>query len=167
MVGTDDGERKSHSYADYLRLDTLLSCQELQSDSRNELLFIIIHQSKELWFKLLIHELQQAISALFEGRALPAYKMLNRVSRIESLLVHEQEQRLGLHDQHQHGLLVVVIEMLVDGAVGNDQAIAGHVIELHAVVDVVPPALEHIEHGAVHVAVLLVGRHQPGKEARP
>ncbi len=88
MARTDGGDGKPHSYAEYLRLDTLLSCQELKSDSRNELLFIIIHQSKELWFKLIIHELQQAISALFEGRALPAYKMLSRVSRIESLLVH-------------------------------------------------------------------------------
>ena len=88
MAGPDDGDPKVHSYADYLRLDTLLSCQEQQSDSGNELLFITIHQSKELWFKLMIHELQQAIAALFEGRALPAHKMLNRVSRIESTLVH-------------------------------------------------------------------------------
>ncbi len=78
---------KPHGYAEYLRLDTLLSCQEMQSESRNELLFITIHQTKELWFKLIIHELQQAIAALFEGRALAAHKMLNRVSRIEATLV--------------------------------------------------------------------------------
>ena len=78
---------KPHGYAEYLCLDTLLSCQQTQSESRNELLFITIHQTKELWFKLIIHELQQASAALFEGRALAAYKMLNRVSRIESTLV--------------------------------------------------------------------------------
>ena len=39
MVGSDDDEQKPHGYAEYLRLDTLLSCQETQSDSRNELLF--------------------------------------------------------------------------------------------------------------------------------
>lgn len=88
MARSDDGDPKAHNYADYLQLDTLLSCQELQSDSGNELLFITIHQSKELWFKLMIHELQQAITALLKGKALPAHKMLNRVSRIESTLVH-------------------------------------------------------------------------------
>lgn len=88
MVRSDEHDPKPHGYAEYLRLDTLLSCQQLQTESRDELLFITIHQSKELWFKLIIHELQQAVAALFEGRALAAHKMLNRVCRIESTLVH-------------------------------------------------------------------------------
>lgn len=88
MGGPADETERPHTYASYLRLDRLLSAQEPQSDSRDELLFITIHQVKELWFKLLIHELRKATAALFEGRALAAHKMLTRVSSIETTLVH-------------------------------------------------------------------------------
>ena len=87
MGGPADETERPHTYANYLRLERLLSSQEPLSDSRDELLFITIHQVKELWFKLLIHELRKATSALFEGRALAAHKMLTRVSRIETTLV--------------------------------------------------------------------------------
>lgn len=86
--GSVTESKRPHSYASYLSLDRLLSCQELQSESHNELLFITIHQTKELWFKLLIHELRGATSALLEGRVLAAHKMLTRVSRIESNLIN-------------------------------------------------------------------------------
>ena len=45
------------TYSDYLNLDTLLSLQEPRTDEHTELMFIVAHQSSELWFKVLIHEL--------------------------------------------------------------------------------------------------------------
>lgn len=79
---------RPHTYASYLCLDRLLSCQQLQSSSHNELLFITIHQVKELWFKLVMHELEHASEAMMAGQALVAHKMLDRVSTIEAILVH-------------------------------------------------------------------------------
>ena len=53
-----------NTYAGYLGLQRLLSAQKLQTGSDDELLFIIIHQQHELWFKLMIHELDCAIASL-------------------------------------------------------------------------------------------------------
>ena len=67
--------------------------------------------------------------------------------------MHEQEERLRLRDQHDRLVLRVVVEMLVDAGVLDDQRVAGFPVEAAAVMDVVALALEHIEDGAVHVAV--------------
>ncbi|MGH7099687.1 MAG: tryptophan 2,3-dioxygenase family protein, partial [Stellaceae bacterium] len=56
--------KESHTYARYLQLGKLLSAQVTMTGSDDELLFIIMHQSHELWFKLSIHELTCAIDAL-------------------------------------------------------------------------------------------------------
>ncbi len=75
------------SYGDYLSLDTLLSAQHPRSPDHNEMLFIIQHQTSELWMKLMLHELRAAIANL-QGEKLPAaFKMLARVSRIMEQLV--------------------------------------------------------------------------------
>jgi tryptophan 2,3-dioxygenase len=75
------------SYADYLRLDRILDAQTTLSPDRNEMLFIIQHQTSELWMKLMLHELTGAIEGL-KGDQLPAvFKMLARVSRIMEQLV--------------------------------------------------------------------------------
>ena len=70
------------SYSDYLRLDKVLDAQEPLSDAHDELLFIIQHQTSELWMTLAIHELEAAIAAIREGRMRESFKMLTRVARI-------------------------------------------------------------------------------------
>lgn len=70
------------SYGDYLRLDLIFDAQSPLSDAHDELLFIIQHQTSELWMKLAIHELSTAIGAIRDDHLQPAFKMLTRVSRI-------------------------------------------------------------------------------------
>jgi tryptophan 2,3-dioxygenase len=74
------------TYARYLALDALLSCQKPQSDEDDEMLFIIIHQTKELWLKQIIRELYLAKSQIAADRLVPAYKALARVSRIQAVM---------------------------------------------------------------------------------
>ena len=76
------------SYGDYLHLDQVLSAQHPLSPDPNELLFIVQHQTSELWMKLLLHELHGAMAALARDDLPPAFKMLARVSRIMEQLVH-------------------------------------------------------------------------------
>lgn len=77
-----------HTYATYLKIDELLDCQHMQSGAHDELLFIVIHQVNELWFKLILHELHGAMAALQrDDHALGAYKMLERVAKIEATMV--------------------------------------------------------------------------------
>ncbi|WP_274627202.1 tryptophan 2,3-dioxygenase [Arvimicrobium flavum] len=70
------------SYADYLHLEKILNAQEPLSTAHDELLFIIQHQTSELWMKLAIHEIRSAKKAIGEDRLQPAFKMLTRVARI-------------------------------------------------------------------------------------
>ncbi len=76
------------SYGDYLQLDALLSAQKPLSPSHDELLFIVQHQTSELWMKLMLHELHAAIAAVARDELQPAFKMLARVSKIMEQLVH-------------------------------------------------------------------------------
>jgi tryptophan 2,3-dioxygenase len=75
------------SYGDYLQLDRLLAAQRPLSANHNELLFIVQHQTTELWMKLVIHELRAAIARLKADDLAPAFKMLARVSRIMAQLI--------------------------------------------------------------------------------
>lgn len=70
------------AYADYLGLDALLSAQTPLSDAHDEMLFIIQHQTSELWMKLAVHELESACAAIADDALPHAFKMLARVSRI-------------------------------------------------------------------------------------
>lgn len=70
------------SYGDYLGLDRVLAAQHPLSDAHDELLFIIQHQTSELWMKLMLHELDAARRAIAKDRLQPAFKMLSRVARI-------------------------------------------------------------------------------------
>jgi tryptophan 2,3-dioxygenase len=70
------------SYGDYLRLDRILDAQAPLSDAHDEMLFIIQHQTSELWMRLAIHEIGAAREAVAADRLQPALKMLARVSRI-------------------------------------------------------------------------------------
>lgn len=77
----------SLTYSDYLSLDTLLDAQHPRSPDHNEMLFIIQHQTSELWMKLMLHELRAAIANLHDDALPAAFKMLARVSRIMEQLV--------------------------------------------------------------------------------
>src|SRR4051794_11161021 len=79
------------SYGDYLRLDTLLSAQQPLSEppQHDELLFIIQHQTSELWLKLLIHELRSARTLLVSDDLGPALKRLARVKHIQHTLTDQ------------------------------------------------------------------------------
>jgi len=74
------------TYADYLKLDTLLSAQQPLSDLHDEMLFIVIHQTKELWMKELLHELRLAVALVQEDRFAEAYKTMARISRIQAVM---------------------------------------------------------------------------------
>jgi len=79
---------QSMSYGDYLHLDQVLGAQHPLSPDHNEMLFIIQHQTSELWMKLMLHELQAAIQCVAQDELGSAFKMLARVSRIMEQLVH-------------------------------------------------------------------------------
>ncbi|AMW99989.1 tryptophan 2,3-dioxygenase [Rummeliibacillus stabekisii] len=78
---------KEMSYGDYLRLDQILTGQHRLSDHHDEMLFIIIHQTSELWMKLILHELHAAIDCIQKNELEPSFKMLSRVSRIQQQLI--------------------------------------------------------------------------------
>src|SRR5213595_206066 len=74
------------TYADYLKLNILLSAQQPLSDLHDEMLFIVIHQTKELWMKELLHELRLAVTLVQEDRFAEAYKTMARISRIQAVM---------------------------------------------------------------------------------
>ena len=91
IVGSEAAQldfSKSMSYGDYLQLDALLAAQKPLSPEHNEMLFIVQHQTSELWMKLMLHELAAAIDNVARDELPPAFKMLARVSRIMEQLVH-------------------------------------------------------------------------------
>lgn len=74
------------TYAGYLALDQLLAAQHPCSDQHDEMLFVIIHQTKELWLKQILHEVALAQALVRAGDLVPAYKSLARVSRIQAVM---------------------------------------------------------------------------------
>ena len=92
--GNTDGEKivreegaqldfsRDMSYGDYLHLDELLNAQHPLSPEHNEMLFIVQHQTSELWMKLMLHELGAAVQRVASDDLGTAFKMLARVSRI-------------------------------------------------------------------------------------
>jgi len=79
---------KDMSYGDYLHLDEVLNAQHPLSPEHNEMLFIVQHQTSELWMKLLLHELSAAVRCVATDELGSAFKMLARVSKIMEQLVH-------------------------------------------------------------------------------
>ncbi|MGB8811731.1 MAG: tryptophan 2,3-dioxygenase [Paracoccaceae bacterium] len=86
MNPADDGAEMSFdgrmSYGDYLQIDAILGAQNLRTGAHDEMLFIIQHQTSELWMRLALHELDAARRAIASGHARSAFKMLARISRI-------------------------------------------------------------------------------------
>src|SRR6476646_1162788 len=74
------------TYSDYLKLDELLNAQRPLSNLHDEMLFIVIHQTKELWMKQMLHELRLAIGLVGEDRFAEAYKAMARISRIQAVM---------------------------------------------------------------------------------
>ncbi|MFD3217713.1 tryptophan 2,3-dioxygenase [Bacillus sp. BR_7a] len=79
--------KENMTYGEYLQLDSLLSSQKRLSDHHDEMLFIVIHQASELWMKLILHELNAAIESIKQDKLQPAFKMLARVSKIQSQII--------------------------------------------------------------------------------
>ena len=79
-------EKTPVTYSSYLGLDQLLEAQKPASGRHDEMLFIVIHQTKELWLKEIIHEVMLARRLVAEGALEPAYKALARVSRIQTVM---------------------------------------------------------------------------------
>ena len=75
-------QRKEISYSGYLELDKILQAQQPLSSAHDEMLFIIQHQTSELWMKLAIHELSATCRLIAANDLQPAFKTLSRVSRI-------------------------------------------------------------------------------------
>ncbi|MDM7948140.1 tryptophan 2,3-dioxygenase [Hydrogenophaga sp.] len=76
------------SYGDYLHLDAILDAQHPLSPAHDEMLFIVQHQTSELWMKLMLHELTAAVHNVASDELPAAFKQLARVSKIMEQLVH-------------------------------------------------------------------------------
>jgi tryptophan 2,3-dioxygenase len=85
MSASDDAP-STMTYAGYLALDQLLTAQHPISDEHDEMLFVVIHQAKELWLKQMLHEVALAQGLVRTGDLVPAYKSLARVSRIQAVM---------------------------------------------------------------------------------
>jgi tryptophan 2,3-dioxygenase len=89
-----DSEKNIHTdfknnmtYGEYLKLDNILSNQIRLSEHHDEMLFIIIHQTSELWMKLILHELNSAIESIQNDDLSSSFKRLARVSRIQAQII--------------------------------------------------------------------------------
>ena len=81
------GESKALTYTSYLALDEILGAQRPRSEEHDEILFIVVHQVYELWFKELLHELGHLQRLLEEGQGSPALSTLKRILTILKLVV--------------------------------------------------------------------------------
>ncbi|WP_426354481.1 tryptophan 2,3-dioxygenase [Exiguobacterium sp. R-39] len=79
--------KKDMSYGDYLQLDSILTSQQRLSNHHDEMLFIVIHQTSELWMKLILHEMTAAIQAVADDQLERSFKMLARISKIQQQLI--------------------------------------------------------------------------------
>ena len=79
------------TYGEYLRLPELLDCQQPLTNEHDELLFVIIHQTSELWMKLCLHELRAVIRQIRKNDLSPAFKMLARVGHVQMHLIQGWE----------------------------------------------------------------------------
>ena len=76
----------SLSYSQYLHLDKVLDAQKPLSYEHDEMMFIIVHQSSELWMRLMLHELYAALECIRRDDLDPSFKMFGRVSRVQAQL---------------------------------------------------------------------------------
>ncbi|HMA12516.1 MAG TPA: tryptophan 2,3-dioxygenase family protein, partial [Steroidobacteraceae bacterium] len=76
----------SKSYGEYLDLARVLSAQHPVSGEHDEMMFIIVHQTSELWMRLILHELAGVVECVKKDNLDPSFKMLARVSRVQTQL---------------------------------------------------------------------------------
>jgi len=90
-MSSEYGKNALLSYNEYLKVKDLLEQQRTLSEptSHDELLFIIIHQTYELWFKQILHEIDATIVWLGEGRPFRVNHSLRAVTAIEKILVSQ------------------------------------------------------------------------------
>src|SRR5919107_3555040 len=90
-MSKDYGENAPLSYNKYLRVADLICLQDCLSEPahHDELLFITVHQTYELWFKQILHELDAAIQFLLDDRLPAATRAIERIVEIEKLLVQQ------------------------------------------------------------------------------
>ena len=79
---------EAQSYGAYLDLERLLSAQHPRSPEHDEMLFIIVHQTSELWMKLALHELRSAIDCIRRDDLAPCFKRLTRIGHVQQQLLH-------------------------------------------------------------------------------
>ncbi|MGZ8348517.1 MAG: tryptophan 2,3-dioxygenase [Allosphingosinicella sp.] len=79
-------DAQNMTYGQYLTLESLLSAQHPISAHHDEMLFIIIHQTKELWLKQIVHELKLALDLVRDDKLIEVHKNLSRVSRIQAVM---------------------------------------------------------------------------------
>lgn len=77
----------SQSYGEYLQLAKLLDAQQPNSLEHDEMLFIVVHQTSELWMRLFLHELDAVVECVRRDDLDPSFKMLGRISRIQQQLI--------------------------------------------------------------------------------
>ncbi len=77
---------KSKAYGDFLHLDQLLNIQHRFNGAHDELLFVVIHQTSELWFKVILHEARAAVANIRKDDLRTAFKMIARITRIQAQL---------------------------------------------------------------------------------
>src|ERR1700758_3742427 len=77
----------SLSYSEYLQLDKVLDAQKPLTYEHDEMMFILVHQSSELWMRLMLHELRAALECVRRDDLDPSFKMLARVSRVQAQLI--------------------------------------------------------------------------------
>ncbi len=80
---------RGSTYGDYLKLDELLSAQRPVTDAHDEVLFIIQHQTSELWIKLLLHELDRAVELVRADRLNETFKIFARVAHVQRMLFEQ------------------------------------------------------------------------------
>ncbi|HET9389647.1 MAG TPA: tryptophan 2,3-dioxygenase [Steroidobacteraceae bacterium] len=77
----------SLSYGEYLQLDKILEAQKPLTYEHDEMMFIIVHQTSELWMRLMLHELRGALECIRRDDLDPSFKMLARISRVQTQLI--------------------------------------------------------------------------------
>lgn len=80
---------REDTYGEYLQLDRVLGAQRPRSAQHDELLFIIQHQTSELWMKLLLHELDHALECVKRDELEPCFKVFSRVAHIQRMLFEQ------------------------------------------------------------------------------
>jgi tryptophan 2,3-dioxygenase len=77
----------SLSYGEYLQLDKILDAQKPLTYEHDEMMFILVHQTSELWMRLMLHELRGVLECVRRDNLDPSFKMLARVSRVQTQLI--------------------------------------------------------------------------------